>query len=116
MDTVSNFNIHKTFRRLTGRPVNFLCTFKLRPVLRGENVRMQVVFKCEKYNKLTIRSLREKCPYLELFWFIFSRIRTEYGEIHRISPYSAEYGKMRTRMTPNTDTFYSLDCNNSAMY
>ena len=88
MDTVSNFNIHKTFRRLAGRPVNFLCTFKLRPVSRGENVRMQVVFKCEKYNKLTIRSLREKCPYLELFWFIFSRIRTEYGEIHRISPYS----------------------------
>ena len=24
-------------------------------------------------------SLREKCPYTELFWSAFSRIRTEYG-------------------------------------
>ena len=28
--------------------------------------------------------LREKCPYLELFWSVFSQIRTEYGEILRI--------------------------------
>ena len=34
-----------------------------------------------------------KCPYSELFWSVFSRIRNEYG-------------KIRTRITPNTDTFY----------
>ena len=28
-------------------------------------------------------SLREKCPYSEFFWSVFSRIRTEYGEILR---------------------------------
>ena len=28
-------------------------------------------------------SLCEKCPYSELFWSAFSRIRTEYGEIRR---------------------------------
>ena len=33
-------------------------------------------------------SLREKCPYLEFFLSVFSRIWTEYGEIFRISPYS----------------------------
>ena len=33
-------------------------------------------------------TLREKCPYLELFWFAFSRIRTEYEEIRSISPSS----------------------------
>ena len=33
-------------------------------------------------------ALRKKCPYSELFWSAFSRIRTEYGEILRISPYS----------------------------
>ena len=33
-------------------------------------------------------SLRKKCPYLELFWSVFSRIQTEYGEILRISAYS----------------------------
>ena len=41
-------------------------------------------------------SLREKCPYSELFWPAFSCIRTEYGEILRISPYSV-------RMRENTD-------------
>ena len=41
-------------------------------------------------------TLREKCPYSELFWSVFSRIRTEYGEMLRISPYSV-------RMRKNTD-------------
>ena len=34
--------------------------------------------------------LREKCPYSELFWSAFSRIRTEYGEIWIISPHSVQ--------------------------
>ena len=34
---------------------------------------------CHKYV-----TLREKCPYSELFWSVFSRIRTEYGEIRSI--------------------------------
>ena len=29
-------------------------------------------------------ALREKCLYSELFWSVFSRIRTEYGEIRSI--------------------------------
>ena len=41
-------------------------------------------------------TLRQKCPYSELFWSVFSRIRTEYGEILRISSYSV-------RMRENTD-------------
>ena len=43
-------------------------------------------------------ALREKCPSSELFWSIFSRIRTEYGEILRISPYSVP---MRENMYQN---------------
>ena len=35
--------------------------------------------------------LHEKCPYSELLWSAFSRIWTEYGEILRISPYSAQF-------------------------
>ena len=31
-------------------------------------------------------SLRRKCPYSEIFWSTFSRIRTEYGEILCTSP------------------------------
>ena len=34
--------------------------------------------------------LRKKCPYSELFWSVFSRIRTEYGEIRSISLYSVQ--------------------------
>ena len=33
-------------------------------------------------------TLREKCPYSELFLSVFSHIQTEYGEILCISPYS----------------------------
>ena len=42
----------------------------------------------------------------------FSRIRTEYGEILGISLYSVRMlentGKLRTRINPNTDTFYAV--------
>ena len=41
-------------------------------------------------------SLREKCPYSELFWSVFSLIRTKYGEIRSISPYAV-------RMRENAD-------------
>ena len=40
--------------------------------------------------------LREKCPYWEFFWSVFSRIQTEYGKILSISPNSV-------RMRENTD-------------
>ena len=40
-------------------------------------------------NYINLRfTLRKKSPYSKLFWSSFSRIRTEYGEILRISPYS----------------------------
>ena len=42
----------------------------------------------------------------------FSRIQTEYGDILRIFPYSVRIrenaGKMRTRTTPNMETFYAV--------
>ena len=43
----------------------------------------------------------------------FSRIRTEYGEILRISPYSVRMrenaGKVRTTVTPNMEIFYAVN-------
>ena len=53
-------------------------------------------------------SLRKKCPYSELFWSLFSRIRTNterYGVYLRIQ---SKCGKIRTRITPNTDTFRAV--------
>ena len=46
--------------------------------------------------------MREKCPYSKLFWSIFSRIRTEYEEILRLSPYSA---RMRENMDQNNSEY-----------
>ena len=45
---------------------------------------------------LRFLSLREKWWYSEFFWSVFSRTRTEYEQIVRISPYSVE-------MQENTD-------------
>ena len=52
-------------------------------------------------------TLREKCPYSELFWFAFYRIWTEYGEILRISLYSVQ---MRENAEQNKFeyTFYAV--------
>ena len=49
--------------------------------------------------------LREKYPYSEFFWSLFSRIQTEYEEILRIQ---SKYGKIQTRKSPNTDTFLAV--------
>ena len=47
-------------------------------------------FQWSKFSKETVGylTLCEKCPYLEFFWTIFSRVLTEYGEILRIPPHS----------------------------
>ena len=47
----------------------------------------------KKFNNYV--TLREKCLYTELFWPVFSHIRTEYG-------------KIQTRITPNADNFYAV--------
>ena len=49
-----------------------------------------------------------KYPYSEFFWYIFSRIRTEYRDILRISPYSVQTLKNTVQRTPNTGTFYAV--------
>ena len=47
-----------------------------------------------------ILTLRKKCPYSELFWSAFSPHFS-----HRMRENA---GKMRTRITPNKDSFYSV--------
>ena len=54
---------------------------------------------------LTTKStLREKCLYSEFFWSVFSRIRTEYGDLRIHS----ECRKIRTIKALNTGTFYEV--------
>ena len=46
--------------------------------------------------------------YSKLIWSVFSRIRTEYRQMQNISRFQSKCGKIRTRITPNTDTFYAV--------
>ena len=50
-------------------------------------------------------TLREKCPNMEFFMSVFSRIRTEYGEIRSFSPNT---GKLGPKNTPYLDTFHAV--------
>ena len=52
-------------------------------------------------------SLGEKCSYSELLWSAFSRIRTEYGEIFRISPYSVRMREITDQNNPEYSHYLS---------
>ena len=52
--------------------------------------------------------LRKRSPYSELFWSVFSRIRTEYGAIRSISPYSVQMPENTDQNNSNTDFFYAV--------
>ena len=65
-----------------------------------------------------------KCPYSKLFWSVFPRIRTEYGEILRISPYSvlmrentdqnnSEYGHFLRSDMKGTRKYFDANLNKS---
>ena len=49
--------------------------------------------------------LCKKCPYSELFWSAFSYIRTEYGEIRSIFPYSV---RVRKNTDQNKSVYYAM--------
>ena len=86
------------------------CTFKTSP--KQKNVfstlsNNAILDVCKVLNMLLHLSifekttLREKYPYSEFFWSVFSRIQTEYG-------YSVRLREMRTRKTPNTHNFHAV--------
>ena len=63
--------------------------------IKGRHGSYQTLIRNLKKKKQINTSLREKCLYSEFFWFVFSRICAEYGDLNlRIQ---SEYGKTRTR-------------------
>ena len=50
-------------------------------------------------------SLRKNCTYSEFFSSVFSRIRTEYGEIRRISPYLVRLRKNKDQKISKSGHF-----------
>ena len=63
---------------------------------------IEVILRTENHHPNLKRTLNKKCPYSELFWSAFSRIRPEYLRIQ------SECGKILARITPNTYSFYRL--------
>ena len=56
-----------------------------------------------------MNTLREKCPYSEFFWSVFSRIFELAMERYSVSfRIKSECGKIWTKKTPNTNTFYAV--------
>ena len=43
-------------------------------------------------------ALREKLPYSDIFWSVFFRIQSEYGELRSFFPYSGKYGPENLRI------------------
>ena len=54
-------------------------------------------------------TLRKKCLYLELIWSAFSSTWIEYGEIWVSLHIQSECRKLRTRITPNMETFHAVN-------
>ena len=61
-----------------------------------------------KVNSFLKRALREKCPYLEFFWSIFSCIWTEYRKTFCTFPYSVQIRENTYKKNPNTDIFHTV--------
>ena len=55
-------------------------------------------------------ALRKRYSYSELFWSSFSRIRTEYGEIQSISPYSVQMPENAAQNNSEYGHFSRSDC------
>ena len=73
-----------------------LCEFSFSLILFCTKLDSSVFISCSRTCFIFLYSaLREKCSYSELFRSLFFRIQYKYG-------------KIRTRITPNTDTFYSV--------
>ena len=63
----------------------------------------------KKYVVIFWRALREKCPYLELFWSAFSRIRTEYGETRSICKNSVQMREIADQNNSEYEHFLSTE-------
>ena len=72
----------------------YLCNFR-----KDFNIQECVVF----------MTLREKCPFSEFLWSIIFRIRTEYGEIRSMFPYSVRMPESKDKNNSKyEDTFHAV--------
>ena len=67
----------------------------------SEDLFIKILKLCPFVGATNKETLREKCPYSEFFWSVFSCIRTEYG---KILPKAGKYGPKKQNM----DAFYAV--------
>ena len=78
----------------------FLMKIKLNNLINSVSFLVRSITKKEKHGNYSVKvhsekystwyTLRRKCLYLELYWFVFSHIGAEYGEIRSVSSYSVQ--------------------------
>ena len=94
-------------------PVNFV-KFLRTPCIREHTWWLLLTVKnySKSKSKNQSKTLRKKCPYSKLFWSAFFPQFPALGLNTGIAPYSVRMpenaGKMLTRITSNTDTFYTV--------
>ena len=104
----------KNFAKLTGK---HLCQRVIFNKVAGPDKFIWSLSKIYNFQKIsevnknqkicTNLKLHEKCPYSVLFWSPFSRFRLNTEGCGVPLPIWYECEKVRTRITPNTDTFYA---------
>ena len=95
----------KKFAEFTGKHVCPCFFFKKVASLKQSSLEYSPTFEWNWESSLC-PLLRKKCPYSELFWSTFSRIRTEYGEIC-ISSYLV---RMRENADQNNFKYRRFSC------
>ena len=56
----------------------------------------------------TYMTFRKKCPYSEFFWSLFFHIRSEYGKMFHISPYSVRIRENTDQKNSEYGPFYAV--------
>ena len=102
-DFCNNHRVHffKVYPFVSFFPTVFLNRSKL----KYGPMKLKAYEKFIRMIELGAISLRKMFSYSELFWSAFSRIRTEYGEIRSISPYSVQMGENADQNNPKYGHF-----------
>ena len=74
--------------------------------LRGEKTFMGILAHWVEILHAEVEALYEKCQYSGFFWFVLSRIWTEYGEIPHLSVFTPNAGKYGPEEKLQIRTFF----------
>ena len=66
------------------------------------------MIKFMKFIITTYKSLRERCPYSQLFWSHFPAFKLNTDRYTVSLRIQSKYGNMWTRLSPNIDTIYAV--------